>query len=179
MPKIKIVSIPEGPDIPEKVREGWLELELEAEGPIKMELSSITNLNEFQGVRWVYEVLSIVAMEALREKNRKAWLWFARAPIVSPYFCFPVECCVDIRLLLEYTGPLKVTIRDVGEFTPDFDPEIVGGPSTLFDYIGHAYACLVTDLDKVLQVETRPSDWRVWRFLPGEKILEVAKLPFD
>jgi len=179
MPRIKIISIPEGVDIPEKVREGWLGLELEAKGPIKMELSSVTNLNKFQGVRWVYEVPAVVAMEALREKNRKAWLWFAQAPMVAPYFCFPIECCADVRLLLEYGGPLKVIIRDVGEFTPDFNLEIVGGPSTLFDYIGHAYACLVTDLDKVLQVEISPSDWRIWRFLPEENILEVAKFPLD
>jgi hypothetical protein len=41
MPKIRIVSVPEGPDIPEEVRKGWVGVELEADGPQPMYLGSV------------------------------------------------------------------------------------------------------------------------------------------
>jgi len=96
MPRIKIVSVPEGPGIPEKVREGWVGVEFEAKGPIEMKLSAVTNPSEYHGVRKVYEVPVGVALEALKKKSETAWSWFAQAPIRTPVFLFAAESCQEI-----------------------------------------------------------------------------------
>ncbi len=79
-------------------------------------------------------------------------------------------------LLTEHTGKLRVIIKGVGEFTPDFDPKIIGYTPTIFDYIGHAYACLVTNLTTKLSVETRPFEWRIIKFSAGKRIIKVEKI---
>lgn len=72
MPRIKIVSIPEGPGIPEKVRQGWVGIEFEAEGPIETQLGAITDPSEYHGIRKVYQVPVGVALEALKKQNETA-----------------------------------------------------------------------------------------------------------
>ena len=72
-------------------------------------------------------------------------------------------------LFEQYSGPLRVIIKGVGEFTPNFFD------TSLFTYIGHSFGCLTTDLEKNLSVETKPDDWIVLRFSPEERILEVEK----
>ena len=90
MPRIKIVSTPELPSIHEKIREGWIGIELEAKGPY-----------ERYGGRKVYEVPADVALEALKKNNEMAWRWFFYAFMFvrTPIFFFPVECCEEIPSL--------------------------------------------------------------------------------
>lgn len=83
---------------------------------------------------------------------------------------------MDSSLLLQkFSGELRVIINGVGEFTPNFTPEITG-ETTLFDYVGHSYACLVTNLTTLLSVQTSPDEWEVIRFNPENRILEVRKI---
>lgn len=84
MPRIRIVSTPEQLGIHEKIREGWIGAEFEAEGPC-----------EHRGTR-VYKVPVSVALEALKRNNEKAWAWFFYASLQTPVFLFPVECCEEI-----------------------------------------------------------------------------------
>lgn len=88
MPRIKIVSTPEGfiPGIHEKIREGWVGVELEVKGPY-----------EHHGAH-VYEVPASVALEALKKNNEMAWRWFFYAFMFMrpPVFFFLVECCEEI-----------------------------------------------------------------------------------
>ena len=87
MPRIKIVSTPEGPGIHEKIREGWVGVELEARGPY-----------EHYRARKVYEVPASVALEALKKNNEMAWRWFFWTSMRTPVFLFPTECCEEIPL---------------------------------------------------------------------------------
>lgn len=81
----------------------------------------------------------------------------------------------DFLLSQKYSGPLKVIIHPLGSeepfsFTPHFRD------STLFDYVGHACACIFTNMTTQLSVCTRPEDWEVVRFAPDESILEVLQV---
>lgn len=79
-------------------------------------------------------------------------------------------------LLDPYQGELRVIVEDLGEFTFNFRPEVVGRQITLFDYVGQACAVLATNLTTQLQVETRPQDWEIVRFSPEEKLLIVKQV---
>lgn len=96
MLKIKIISIPEGPGIPEKVRRGWVGVEFEARGPLKMEVGAVTDPSEKHRVREVYEVPVVIALEALKKNNETAWRWFINAPIRTSVFLFPTESCIEV-----------------------------------------------------------------------------------
>lgn len=79
-----------------------------------------------------------------------------------------------------YQGPLRVIVHTLRGFTEEFQkdlrPEIVGGDSTLFEYVGNACACIFTNMTTRLQVETCPNDWEVIRFDPQKRILEVRQI---
>lgn len=76
----------------------------------------------------------------------------------------------------KYEGKLTVVIKNVGDWTLDFQKEILGFQSTLFDYVGQACAILCTNLTTRLQIKTRLEDWQVIRFSPKKKILEVIQV---
>lgn len=96
MPRIKIVSIPEGPGIPEQVRQGWVGVKFDAKGPIETQVGAVANPSEYHGVRKVYVVPVVTALEALKQQNETAWKWFINAPIRTHDFLFPVESCEEI-----------------------------------------------------------------------------------
>ena len=79
-----------------------------------------------------------------------------------------------------YQGSLCVIVHTLSGFTEkcikDFCPEITGGDSTLFDYVGNACASLFTNMTTRLSVKTCPEDWEVVRFEPKEGILEVRQI---
>jgi hypothetical protein len=95
MLKIKIISIPEGPGIPEKVRQGWVGVELEARGPLKMQAGAVADPSENHGVHEVYEVPVGAALDALKKNNETAWRWFINAPIRTPVFLFLADSCIE------------------------------------------------------------------------------------
>ena len=81
----------------------------------------------------------------------------------------------DSLLSQKHSGPLKVIIHPLGieepfDFTPNFKD------TTLFDYLGHAYACIFTNMTTRLSVCMRPEDWEIVRFDPDEGILEVLQI---
>jgi len=84
MSRIKIVSTPELPGIHNRIREGWIGLELEVKGPY-----------EHHGIH-VYEAPASVALEALKKNNEMAWRWFFWTSTRTPVFLFPTECCEEI-----------------------------------------------------------------------------------
>lgn len=96
MPKIKIISMSEGPLIPEKVRQGWVGVEFNANGPIETQTGAVTDPSENHGVRKVYVVPVVTALEALKKQNETAWRWFICAPIRTHDFLFPAENCEEI-----------------------------------------------------------------------------------
>jgi hypothetical protein len=96
MPRIKIVSVPEGPGIPEEVRRGWIGVEFEAKGPISRPVQSALTPIEHHGVHKVYDVRSDVALQALKEKNQKSWEWFFKQYMLAPIFSFNAESCKEI-----------------------------------------------------------------------------------
>ncbi|MFH0863685.1 MAG: hypothetical protein V1858_01150 [Candidatus Gottesmanbacteria bacterium] len=79
----------------------------------------------------------------------------------------------SIDIMTQYKGPLLVTIKNLGSFTPDFT---FFDKYTLFDYIGHTAAVLGTNMTSRLSIQTSPEDWKITRFDPGEGILEVEQL---
>ena len=81
----------------------------------------------------------------------------------------------DSLLSQKHSGPLKVIIHPLGSresysFTPHFKD------STLFDYVGHACACIFTNMTTQLSVCTGPEDWEIVRFSPDEGILEILQV---
>ncbi len=96
MPRIKIVSTPEGPGVPEEIRKGWIGVEFEALGPFSRQVESVLNLHEHHGIRGVYEVSLKVALQALKEKNYKSWEWFSKQRVLAPFFCFEAKNCKEI-----------------------------------------------------------------------------------
>lgn len=113
MPRIRIVSTPEMPGIHERIREGWIGVELEAKGPYeyyknrKVEAQKVlvqidqiikSALGHKAGEKIVYEVPVSAALEALEKNNEMAWRWFFYAFIFMrpPVLIFPVECCIDL-----------------------------------------------------------------------------------
>jgi hypothetical protein len=101
MIRIRIVSVPEGPGIPEEIRKEWVGVEFEAEGPVDMPVQSALTPTESCGSRRVYRVSAEVALQALKEKSQKAWEWFNSRPI-APILCFGTESC-QIVIMRRYT----------------------------------------------------------------------------
>jgi hypothetical protein len=96
MPRIRIVSIPEGPGIPEEIRKEWVGIEFEAEGPVQITVQSVTDPTEFHDFLEVYKVSTDVALQALKKKSHEAWRWFM-ANATAPTLCFKTESCEVIR----------------------------------------------------------------------------------
>lgn len=91
---IKIVSIPEGPGIPEEIRKGWVGVVFEAEGPTNMVVGSVLDRSDGPyGPLLVYKVPSSLALAALKLQNKQSWEWFNSQPGLSPFFAFNTECC--------------------------------------------------------------------------------------
>jgi len=88
--------MPEGPGIPEKVRQGWVGVEFEANGPVETQTGAITDPSENYGVRKVYVVPVVTALEALKKQNETAWNWFINVPIRTHDFLFPAENCEEV-----------------------------------------------------------------------------------
>lgn len=104
---IQIVSVPEGPGIPEAIRKGWIGAVLEAVGP--MEVDVIVEAAEGSpaavvvgstptrhGYRWVYCVPTDLALAVLKYRNSEAWLWFTNQPELFPTFCFDAGSCKEL-----------------------------------------------------------------------------------
>lgn len=71
-----------------------------------------------------------------------------------------------------FSGELLVVIHGVGDFTPNLTDE------TLFTYVGHSFACLVTGFGpgQPLVVHTGPSDWKIVAFDPIEQVIVVESI---
>ncbi|KKU90841.1 MAG: hypothetical protein UY23_C0006G0050 [Candidatus Jorgensenbacteria bacterium GW2011_GWA1_48_11] len=74
----------------------------------------------------------------------------------------------------KFGGSLRVIIRTLGGETHEFTPQFVEG--SLFDYVGHACACIFTNMTTQLSVAMRPDDWIVIRFSCADRILEVQQI---
>lgn len=92
MKRIRIVSIPEGPGIPEEIRKEWVGVEFEAEGPVDADVQSLLTPKEEYGPRQVYKVSKDVALQALKIKSQTAYEWFNKRT-TAPVFCFDKKSC--------------------------------------------------------------------------------------
>jgi hypothetical protein len=112
MKRIRIVSVPEGPDIPEEIRKEWVGVEFEAEGPVIMEVQSLLTPIESHGLHLVYKVPADVALQALRRQSEKAWEWFSKR-VTAPVFCFDKKSC-QLVIYRRYTlADVEVNIQSV------------------------------------------------------------------
>ena len=91
---IKIISVPEGPGIPEEIRKGWIGAVFEAEGPTEMVVGSVLSRSDGPySVKLAYKTPSGLALAALKLQNKQSWEWFNSQPRLSPFFAFNTECC--------------------------------------------------------------------------------------
>jgi len=73
-----------------------------------------------------------------------------------------------------YDGQLLVIIHTLSGLTEHFQCGIKD--STLFEYVGHACACIFTNMTTRLSVSTCEKDWRIIKFEPKEGVLEVRQV---
>jgi hypothetical protein len=82
----------------------------------------------------------------------------------------------DPLLARKHSGPLKIIIHTrYGEsYAWSFNPIL--DDLTLFEYIGHACACIFTNMTTRLSITTSPGDWKILEFSPQKKKLVVLQI---